>query len=103
VSPRARRLRRSRAATPLRGPSRVRRLGASLLAAAFLAEAAVSCGWRLHYTSTAIPFAALGVALTIVLGLRGRAHRQITIGPLATLPAGLVAEALLGLVSRQAF
>jgi ABC-type transport system involved in cytochrome c biogenesis permease subunit len=60
-----------------RGPGRLRGLGAAVLAAASLAEAAVSYGWRLHYTSSAILFAALGVAVVALLGLRGRHYPHV--------------------------
>ena len=49
---------------------RVRGLGASVLVASFLAEAAVSYGWRLHYTSSAILFAVIGVVAAVLVGER---------------------------------
>ncbi|HEY1479302.1 MAG TPA: DUF6518 family protein [Gaiellales bacterium] len=86
-----------------RGPYRLRGLGAALLAAAFGAEALVSYGWRLHYTSTAILFAAIGVGAALLLGIHRREHLRVALWLLAALPAGIVAEVVLGLVYRQSF
>jgi len=82
---------------------RVPGLGASVLAASFLAEAAVGYGWRLHYTSSAILFALIGVAVAVLLGLRDRRHPAICRWLLVTVPAGAVAELILGLVYDQSF
>jgi hypothetical protein len=82
---------------------RVRGLGASVLAASFLAEAAVSYGWRLHYTSSAILFAGLGIAAAALLGLRGRQYVPLCRWLLLTFPAGAVAELLLGFVYARSF
>jgi hypothetical protein len=82
---------------------RFRGLGAAVLGAAFLAEAVVSYGYRLHYTSSAILFAAIGVALLGLLGLRGRQYVPMAGWLLATLPAGVLAEFALGLVYDQSF
>ncbi|MCW2945161.1 MAG: hypothetical protein JWR24_1878 [Actinoallomurus sp.] len=86
-----------------RGPGRLRGLGAAVLAAAFLAEAAVSYGWRLHYASSAILFAALGLAVVVLLGFRGRQYPHVGRWLLATIPAAVVAELALGLVYAQSF
>lgn len=82
---------------------RVPGLGASVLAASFLAEAAVSYGWRLHYTSSAILFALIGVAIAVLLGLRDRRHLAICRWLLVAVPAGAVAELILGLVYDRSF
>src|SRR3569833_3017488 len=87
----------------LRRQDRVPGRGASVLAAAFLAEAAVGYGWRLHYTSSAILFALIGVAVAVLLGLRDRRHPAICRWLLVTVPAGAVAELILGLVYDQSF
>jgi hypothetical protein len=81
---------------------RVRGLGASVLAASFLAEAAVSYGWRLHYTSSAILFAGPGIAAAL-LGLRDRQYAPLCRWLLLTFPAGAVAELLLGVVYARSF
>lgn len=86
-----------------RGARRLRGLGASVLPASFLAEAAVAYWWRLHYLSSALLFAALGVAVFAVLGLRRREHVHVVLWCLATFPLGVVAELVLGLVYRQSF
>ena len=79
---------------------RLRGLGAGTLAAIFLAEAVVSYGWRLHYWSSAALFAALGVLAIIALD-RGADHAKPATAWLAiTLPAGIAAELVLGLVYR---
>jgi Family of unknown function (DUF6518) len=82
---------------------RVRGLGASVLAASFLAEAAISYGWRLHYTSSAILFAALGIGAAVLLGLRNGQYAPLCRWLLLTFPAGAVAELLLGLVYARSF
>lgn len=82
---------------------RVRGLGASVLVASFLAEAAVGYGWRLHYTSSAILFAVIGVAAAVLLGLRDRAYVPLCRWLLVTFPAGAIAELILGLVYARSF
>jgi hypothetical protein len=86
-----------------RGPNRLRGLGASVLAAAFIAEAVVAYGWRLHDTSSAILFAAIGVAAVAPLGVHRRQCRRIALWLIAVLPVGIVAELALGLAYRQSF
>ncbi|MEV5750140.1 DUF6518 family protein [Actinoallomurus sp. NPDC052308] len=86
-----------------RGPGRLRGLGAAVLAAAFLAEAIVAYGWRLHYTASAVLFAGLGVAVGVLLGLRGRRYVDLARWLLVVLPIGLLAELALGLVYDQSF
>jgi len=82
---------------------RVRGLGASVLVASFLAEAVISYGWRLHYTSSAVLFAGLGVAAAVLLGLRGRQYASLCRWLLITFPAGAIAELILSLVYAQSF
>ena len=74
-----------------------------MLPAAFFAEAAVSYGLRLHYASSAILFAPLGALAFALLGLHRRDHLGIARWLLATVPAAMLAELILGLVYRQAF
>jgi hypothetical protein len=82
---------------------RLRGLGAAVLGAAFLAEAVVSYGLRLHYTSSAVLFATIGVVLLALLGLRERQYAHIGRWLLATFAAGVIAEFALGLVYDQSF
>jgi hypothetical protein len=77
-----------------------RALGAAVLAAAFLAEAAVGYGWRLHYLSSVILFACIGVAIVAVLGIRGHQHLRIAQALTVVLPVGILAEFILGTVAR---
>ena len=86
-----------------RGPGRTRGLGVAILAAAYLAEAAVVYGWRLHYTSSAVLFAAIGIAAVPVLAYRERIMTSTLRWLLAALPAGILAEAILGLVYGRSF
>jgi Family of unknown function (DUF6518) len=86
-----------------RGPHRLRGLGAAVLAAAFIAEAAVAYGWRLHYVGSAILFGAIGVAAVALLGLHQHQHRRMAAWLTVVLPVGVVAELLLGLAYRQSF
>jgi hypothetical protein len=86
-----------------RGPGRLQGLGPALLAAAFVSEAAISYGWRLHYLSSAVLFASLGVAVIALLGLRRHQYRDIARWLAAALPVALLAELLLGLVHQQSF
>ncbi|HEX3908643.1 MAG TPA: DUF6518 family protein [Mycobacteriales bacterium] len=82
---------------------RLRGLGASVLVAAWLAEAAVAYAWRLHYYSTAILFATIGLFILVGLGTYRRQHRRIVQWLALVLPIGILAEYALGLVSHQAF
>jgi hypothetical protein len=86
-----------------RGLPRVRGVGASVLAAAFFAEAIVSFGWRLHYWSSAVLFGVLGVVAIALLGFHRRQHARIARWLVVTLPIGIVGELALGLLYRQAF
>jgi hypothetical protein len=82
-------------------PERLSTLGAAVLPAAFFAEGAISYGLRLHDTSSAILFAALGSAPIVLLGR----HQQLAIARrlLVTVPVAMLAELILGIVYRQSF
>ncbi|HVC23371.1 MAG TPA: hypothetical protein VNH82_08120 [Candidatus Dormibacteraeota bacterium] len=57
-------------------------------------------GWELHYISSAVLFAAVGVGVLLLLGLRGWQHRRMALWLLIG-PAGVVAELVLGMVYSQ--
>ncbi len=78
-------------------------LGLAVLSAGFLAEAAIGYGWRLHYTSSAILFAVIGIALIPLLAARDRLTAATLRWLLVALPAGVLAELVLGLVYDQSF
>jgi Family of unknown function (DUF6518) len=78
-------------------------LGASALPAAFFAEAVVVYAARLGYWSSAALFALIGVAMVVMLGLAQRRHLQLAKWLLVTVPLGVVAELVLGLVYNQSF
>lgn len=84
-----------------RGP--LRGLGLALLASAFLGEALIAYALFLHYYSSAALFAAIGAALVVSLGARGRQYVLTGVWLLATLPAAVVGELLLHLVYSQTF
>lgn len=83
------------------GSGRLAGAGAAAMGAAFLAEAIVAYGFRLHYVSSLVLFAVIGLGLVVLLGLRRRQLRRTIAWLCITLPAGLVAEIVLGLVYRQ--
>ena len=78
-------------------------LGASVLPAAFFAEAVVVYAIRLDYWSSAILFAVIGAALAVLLGLAQRRQARLAKWLLVTFPLGIVAELILGLVYNQSF
>jgi hypothetical protein len=78
-------------------------LGSSVLPAAFLAEAVVAYGIRLHYGSSAILFAALGVGAAVALGLLRHQPRPLVKWLLLTFPIGVAGEFILGVVYNQSF
>jgi hypothetical protein len=78
-------------------------IGAALLPASFLAEAVVAYGVRLHYWSSAILFAALGVGAILLLGFRRHQHGRIARWLLLTLPLAVAAEFILGVVYNESF
>jgi hypothetical protein len=83
------------------GPAKLSSIGAAVLPAAFLAEAAIGYGWRLHYWSSTILFAIIAIVIFAFTGLRGRQHARLAVWVLALLPAGVAAELALGLFSGQ--
>jgi hypothetical protein len=86
-----------------RGPAPLSGLGTAALPAAFLAEAAVAYAWRLHYWSSAVLFAILGVAVFVLASLHRRQYAAAARWLLAAFPAGVAAELLLGLIYSQSF
>jgi Family of unknown function (DUF6518) len=85
------------------GPAVLSGLGTAALPAAFLAEAAVAYAWRLHYWSSAVLFAVLGVAVFVLASLHRRQYAAAARWLLAAFPAGVAAELLLGLIYSQSF
>jgi Family of unknown function (DUF6518) len=83
------------------GPARA--LGASVLPAAFFAEAVVVYAIRLGYWSSAVLFALIGVGTILLLGLVHRQHARLLKWLLLTFPLGVGAELVLGLVYNQSF
>lgn len=84
-----------------RGPAPRRPLGAAVLPAAFLAEAAVAYAWTLRYYSDAALFAVVGAAVYVLTSRHVRRYAATACWLLATWPAGVAAELLLGLIYRQ--
>jgi hypothetical protein len=84
-----------------RGSRRLSALGAAVLPASFLAEAAVAYAWNLHYYSSAVLFAVIGAVVLALTGWRGRQHLRAAGWLLLTFPAGAAAELLLDLIYRQ--
>jgi hypothetical protein len=81
-------------------PSRLRGLGAAVLAAAFLSEGLWSYVHELHYYATAALWIAIGAGVAVSLG-RARLADLRWLG--VTLPVGLVGEILLTTIYRQSF
>lgn len=79
-----------------------RGLGPALLGGSFLAEAA-DYQWNLHYHSTALLFAVIGVAAAALAGLRASQLPRTGLWFCAVLPAGLLAEAVLNTVYNHSF
>lgn len=86
-----------------RGPANRRALGAAVLPAAFLAEAAVVYAWRLNYVSSAVLFSVIGVALVALLGLRGRQHTRVVRWLLVVFPVAVASEIVFVLVASSSF
>jgi Family of unknown function (DUF6518) len=86
-----------------RGTRRLSSLGAAALPAAFLAEAAEAYAWRLHYYSSAVLFAGIGIVVFALTGLRGRQHGRAARWLLAAFPVGVAAELILDLIYNQSF
>jgi hypothetical protein len=85
------------------GGGRNQALGASVLPAAFFAEAVVVYAVRLNYWSSAVLFALIGAAAVVLLGLAHRQYARLLKWLLLTFPLGVVAELILGLVYNQSF
>lgn len=83
--------------------ARWRGLGAAVLPAAFLAEGLVGYGVRLHYWSSAVLFALLGVAAAVALGWPGRRAASLVRWLPPVLAAAVLAELALGLIYRGTF
>jgi hypothetical protein len=86
-----------------RGPSRWLGLGAAILPAAFLSEAVVSYGWRLHYNSRAVLFAIIGAVVFALAGLHRRQHARAAWWLPAAFAVGAGAQLLLGLIYSNSF
>lgn len=81
---------------------RPRGLGASVLPAAWFAEAVVVYAARLGYFSTAAVFGVVGAVLAVLLSLRGHHQARLVAWLFVAFPVGVVAELLLTLVYSQA-
>jgi Family of unknown function (DUF6518) len=81
-------------------PSRLRGLGAAVLASSFLAEGLWSYLHELHYDATAALWIAIGASIAI-LSARGRLTELRWIA--VTLPIGLIGEIALTTIYRQSF
>ena len=86
-----------------RGSSGRNALGVAILAGAFLAEGTEVYAIRLGDAQSAVLFWSLGVATVLILGLAKKNLKSITVWLAVTLPAGIVAEVLLGLVYNQKY
>ncbi|MGH3166244.1 MAG: DUF6518 family protein [Trebonia sp.] len=83
------------------GPTRG--LGPALLGSALLAEGAITYALFLHYYSSALLFAVIGIAAIAVLGRHGRQYARTVLWMLGVLPSAMLAEVILHSVSSQAF
>jgi hypothetical protein len=84
-----------------RATTRPSSIATAAVPAAFLAEAIVVYGLRLHYLSTALLFAACGFVAFALLGLRRRDYRHLTVCLLLILPIAVTAEFVLERIYRQ--
>jgi hypothetical protein len=83
--------------------TRFRSLGAAALPAAFFSEAVGVYGFRLHYLSSLILFGVIGLVVLALLGFHEHWHGRLAIWLVVTVPAGVVAELILGLIYTQAY
>jgi hypothetical protein len=83
--------------------TRLSSIATATVPAAFLAEAIVVYGLRLHYLSTALLFAACGLVAFALLGLRRRDFRRLSVCLLLILPIAVTAEFVLDRIYRQSF
>jgi hypothetical protein len=86
-----------------RGSTGRNALGAAILAGAFLAEGTEVYAIRLGDAQSAILFWSLGVATVLILGLAKKNLKSATVWLAVTLPAGILAEVVLGLVYNQKY
>jgi hypothetical protein len=86
-----------------RGARRWSALGAAVLPAAFLAEAAVVYAWDLRYYSSAVLLAVIGAAVLGLTGWRGRQYPRAAGWLVVTFGAGAAAELVLHLIYSQSF
>ena len=86
-----------------RGATGRNALGAATLAGAFLAEGTVAYAIRLGYAQSAVLFWSLGVATVLILGLAKKNLKSATLWLAVTLPVGMLAEVVLGLVYNQKY
>ncbi|HEX3824852.1 MAG TPA: DUF6518 family protein [Mycobacteriales bacterium] len=84
-----------------RGRAWSRGLGAAALPAAYLAEAAVTYGWTLHYWSSVMLFVGAGLVAIVLLGYLRSRSSHVAGWLLATFPVGVVAEVMLVAVTRN--
>jgi hypothetical protein len=78
-------------------------LGAAVLPAAFIGEGLVSYGWYLGYTSSAVLFVAIGVAVFVAVSARPQRFVGVAVWLLATVPLAAVGEVVLHQIYRQSF
>lgn len=78
-------------------------LGASVLAASFLAEGTVTYALRLGYLSSAALFWILGGVTILLLGMLRKNTTLTLLWVGATLPVAMIGELLLGLIYNQRF
>jgi hypothetical protein len=83
------------------GPAWSRGLGAAALPAAYLAEAVVTYGWRLHYWSSVMLFVAVGLIVIVPLGHVRSRSSHVAGWLLMAFPVGVVAEVMLVSVTRN--
>jgi hypothetical protein len=86
-----------------RQTGRLRSLGAAALPAAFLSEAVVVYGFRLHYESSMILFGVIAVVASALLGLHDRQHVHLVTWLIVVFPAGAIAEVIIGVIYSQAY
>jgi Family of unknown function (DUF6518) len=85
------------------GPARFAGVAAAALPAAFLAEAVVAYGIRLHYGSSAALFAAIGIAAATLAAYRSGRPDLVAIGLFPVFLLGVLAELALGAVYAQSY
>jgi hypothetical protein len=86
-----------------RGSASRNALGAAILAGAFLAEGTEVYAIRFGDAQSAILFWSLGVATVLILGRAKGNLKSATVWLAVTLPVGMLAEVVLGLVYNQRY